>query len=287
MKNSNLFILVVIVFIISLGTGMFIGNYYFLKQSHLSNKTYSVLNPEEPVSILSDIDEHSIGNLYSDATGVLSDQETTALFFVGAKPDLNSKVELYCNDNLVGEMNDNGENGDARKGDGIYSCLVNMVSDNDDNTFFVSMGEKKSSSLIISTYDEPTEEELYKESNLISSLSEIEKENAVNGFIEEENLNTVIDTLYSSALKNAEENELIIKNIEKKDNGISILFDSGVGYIYDVKKKDIDASGKDVYVILLCRIPFSAYIERMLPLYLKFNSFFYFYGQNVGFDVNH
>ncbi len=101
-KKIWLWILMIVLILALIGGGVFAYLFFGAKES----KGYNV----------------SLGEFMANEVYFQSGKEATITFTVKISGEA-EKVELFCDDDAVETMNDNGENGDLTPGDGIYTCV--------------------------------------------------------------------------------------------------------------------------------------------------------------------
>ncbi len=87
-----------------------------------------------------------------------------------------SKIELYRDDEKIGQLNDDGQNGDRKANDGCYSVEI-TISPTDEIEFYnfnVILGECTSNEVKVYVYDEITDEDCDVSAEVLNLLTEIE-----------------------------------------------------------------------------------------------------------------
>ena len=189
-----------------------------------------------------------MGELFSDADGVMLGDQNEVCFYVSANPK-RSKVYLYSEDEKIGEMKDDGENGDEKAEDGIYSLVVEVTGEPGSvKSYHVKIDKEESNSVEVRIFDELKEEDFAEMQATVDSIIDIESKYEVDGYIPDELRDEFIEEIYNAAIAFSEENNIKILTIEKTNDGVYILFESGIQYIYTIKSQDSEAGDEEVYL---------------------------------------
>lgn len=212
----------------------------------------NIIEPIDPIKI----DKDGLGVLSADVDALVENEQTDVQFVVMANPK-NMDVELYCNDELVGNMFDDGTHGDSRKEDGFYSLVCSVDPEKDETkSYYVKLGNNKSNSIELKTYSAPTEEDMSAMQSTVDTIVSLEEEYAEDGYIPEEKYDDFVDAAYDEAKKYAEENNIGISEIEKTEDGLYVLFDSGIQYVYTIKKEGSEEGDDEVYLTVRTLEPY-------------------------------
>jgi len=204
-------------------------------------------NGDNPVS-LDDVDpDVEIYSFDADIYDILVG-ETKAVTFTS---EIFANVELADTDvkvvdkngSLLGYMNDNGTNGDAKADDGIYTLRINMTADSIKNTlYFVNAKNKRSeSSVNIGYYRNLTEEDFETYESVVESLDDIGTPDSGNPEYEDkeskvEGMKTKLDELKQSGE---------IDSYDVYDSHIKIKPSEGFEFKYILTEPDKYAGGSD------------------------------------------
>lgn len=214
--------------------------------------TADILEPTELVQI----PKGELGALSADVDALVAEESIETQFVVMANPS-NESIELYCNDESVGKMYDDGTHGDTVKGDGFYSLTYSVTSSEGDIlSYYAQLGKKKSNTVELKTYAAPTEEDVANLQNTSDVIEELEAEYEENGYIPEDKYDEFTNAAYEEVKKYAEENNIGISEIEKMDDGLYVLFDSGLQYVYTIKKEGSEEGDDEVYLSVRALEPY-------------------------------
>ena len=102
-------------------------------------------------------------------------EDDAVLFSVDldSKDTLQAPLELLRDGEKIGELVDDGQNGDKRSGDGVYSLFVEKpVQDRKESLFSIRYAEQLSESVAVNLFRMLTEEEVQKEQEALKPLKE-------------------------------------------------------------------------------------------------------------------
>lgn len=220
-----------------------------------------------PVEMMGNVAENSLGELYADTDGLLINKENAATFIVKANVGDKSTISIFENEELIGEMHDDGLDGDEKAGDNIFSYSLTISPENEDDiVFYAELVNNKSNEIVLSVYDEPTEEEINNANDLFVQLKSIEEAASTDGYVPLADYSTVISELYDTAERLSEERGIGIKSITKNKNGITILFDTGIKYAYILKQDGAEEGDDSVYLSVMTLEPYLNSIEGATSL---------------------
>ena len=99
--------------------------------------------------------------LSSDINYVAIGESKNILFEVTVKKDIDNKtIKIVGDNNFIGELRDDGTNGDKKAKDGIYSAHLELYSDSPKLiNYYAKLDEYKSNTIEISFYKQLTYEE--------------------------------------------------------------------------------------------------------------------------------
>lgn len=149
-----------------------------------------------------------------------------------------STVELYDSESKkIGDMTDDGLNGDLVAGDNIYSINVNVFETSESKLdFFAKADGQKSQKLSVYYFGNPDEEDLTVIEEAEAEIDNIETEHLGSSdveTIEEEQALPLLADIFEYAeelLKN-----LILIDLELTDSSVYMKFASGLTYVYAPK----------------------------------------------------
>lgn len=147
-----------------------------------------------------------------------------------------STVELYDHESKkIGDMHDNGLDGDLVAGDNIYSLNVNVFETSETKLdFFAKADGQKSQKLSVYYFGTPDEADRTAYENAATEIENIESEHiGANDTVEEGQAAPLLADVFEFAEKLLE--TLIIVDLELTDTSIYMKFASGLTYVYAPK----------------------------------------------------
>lgn len=200
--------------------------------------------------------------LYSDCYGVISGEKTDVVFSVllSQKYPEETKVELYVDKALIGEMNDNGENGDEIAGDHIYSCKHSVeLNAGEFQVFHAKYKNKKTDELTIRGFDIITEESYENSSKVVSEITSVADKfvESSTGYIEQKNVKKSVNEVCKAAKKAQKSGEVL--DVENNGNSALMRTSNGIWYVYQPKVEGIDALGTNVDLDIITIQPWYNY----------------------------
>lgn len=190
----------------------------------------------------------TLSNFKSDEVYFVCGQESKITFTVEVQGEAD-KVELFKNDENIGQMHDDGANGDLVANDDIFTYIANTMQEKA-TSFEYRVDASTASSNIIEIYyfDMPTESD--KEKILIAQEAILNIEyNYTNadGSVEKENVSELLNEIetYIAELYNEEE----VIRYEKTNDSISVKFASGYTYVYAPKLKNTYGGSNEDMVV--------------------------------------
>lgn len=195
----------------------------------------------------------SLSNLQSDEEYFVCGLDNVITFTVDVTGEPDS-VQLYKNDTeLVGEMHDDGLNGDEKEGDGKYTCVANEnILEDKTITFdyFAKSDEKTSNSITIHFFEELTEEsqniivKTQKQIGIIASNYANE-----NGYVTIDDLPIIISSV-ANYIKGIKEEGTVLWYEVNADN-ILIRFSSGFLLGFTPEVEGFQNGGSNVNIVSL------------------------------------
>ena len=164
-------------------------------------------------------------------------------------------------DNMLGVMNDDGNDGDKQAGDGIYSLSVTFASNQEKQvSYYAGFDEPQAGPVILYCYDEPTEDE---QNDYLNCIDEIEELDAAfeddNGYVAQADTDEIFSAVESYAEKLESEGRAAEHRVN--EDNVYIRFSSGLSYMYIPPIEGNASRGDDVrYSVVTCE-PF----KRQFP----------------------
>ena len=206
----------------------------------------------------------------NDATGVQQYNQTDELitgfcsnwqyFSVGESEEVTFCARasiaptLYLNNTAIGPMNDNGQNGDIRANDGIYSFKLTVYSDIEKTEhYYAGFESPVSESVVLHFFDQPTEDEkqLYLETQSKIELinAELEDDNGLINASDKENALQAVSEYSEKLLADG-----IISEFRVNEDNVYICFSSGLPYLYIPNVDGYLSSGDEIcFEIITCQ----------------------------------
>lgn len=175
--------------------------------------------------------------------------EEEILFTVTAAEDVTA-VEIYMNGEMLGDMNDDGENGDIKAGDGIFSYTCTVTPDAEtEYVFRAASGEFKSEEIRLRSYDIPTVEEIERLDEVRKALNEIEaafmgEDGTVPGDKTAECMAKLAE--YANGLKEA---GIATECYQSNGTTLVITLNSGLPIVYAINSGNTFSSGKTLNIM--------------------------------------
>ena len=203
----------------------------------------------------------TLSNLQSDEEYFVCGKDNVITFTVNVSGNPDS-VQLYKNDTeLVGQMHDDGLNGDETAGDGKYSFVVNDNINSSDTVtceYFASAGNKQSNEKNIYFFPEITTENLPKVKEDFLSVNQkiIRTENQYkdeNGCVSEDDVETILSELnnyFDKCIKNG-----ILLCYQSSDKSVYLKFTSGLSLVYSpTTSLDVNENGDNTKIsVTVCQ----------------------------------
>lgn len=166
------------------------------------------------------------------------------------------EVMLYQGSETVCFMNDNGQDGDALPGDGIYSAQINVSAGDqeEDLVFCAKAGAAASETLTIHVYDMPTAEEAAQTEELLFALQQIEQQYDTQAGLSQEEM----DALFGQARALADEGKergVVTEVIEQEDT-LELWLNSGITVMFAPDAGEYLGGTRDIEMNLVTVEPF-------------------------------
>lgn len=187
-----------------------------------------------------------------------TDSNENILFTVKGE-NITENIYLYNQNNVsVAEMNDDGQNGDAEKGDGIYSCKYNAnKTEAGKYSFYAKTGTIKSETIILYFYEKATESDKEKTQMIINDVQEISsKYLSDDAIITESQAKKACDEVVEYAKKLISDGEALYYNVTEQN--ILIKMKSGINMLYFPPIEGIDAVGSNEAMSISTMQPFKS-----------------------------
>ncbi len=156
---------------------------------------------------------------------------------IGQETSLQAPLELLRDGEKIGELADEGANGDEEKGDGVYSLLLEKpVQNSKAASFSARYGEQLSESLSVNLFTQPTEEEIKKTQEALGSLRKELGEITVQDWTDEKK-HEIDDQLKKL------QDEGLLRLYTVDDDGFYAKMECGLGIIFDPASEGTQSSG--------------------------------------------
>lgn len=134
---------------------------------------------DSTVRVFYDSNSVKFGYLHTNPTNCYAGDSSNVTFYIDIISDEeieNRNVELYFEDKLIGNLNDNGENGDEQPNDGLYSGTFSVFSNERKHSqYYVKYKNQKSDVETLLFAKPRTEEELQIINDFNSDISKIKE----------------------------------------------------------------------------------------------------------------
>lgn len=208
-------------------------------------------------------------NFAADETCFWKNDKNNVIFTVQVINEQPKSVDLCSDQNVICQMFDDGKDGDAVAGDGTYSCVLSVLSEEDVINYHAQMDKHQSDFVDLYFFEKPTEESVYEMKNYQNEIQKIENRFCnKDGYVEESNLDRLMEEVETYA-------ELLRKNggvmyYEVSASSILFKFKTGLTYVYMPSRFGIDASGADTTISVLtlqpCLHTYTSDLEQYLQL---------------------
>ena len=221
--------------------------YYYAMKSYNGKKqsTYSVAKKiktsSSPKLEVADINK----------CGAVAEQETDVTFSVKIKNSVRVKdnsVKIKCEGDEVGILKDDGKNGDLKKGDGIYTCIISTSGTaGETKKYYITLGTQKSNELGLTFFDELSSEDFEEQEMINDEMCSIAD-------VFEEKKDS-IEAVYQKACELMEDGRVI--NIEKNDYSVIMRLKSGIWYAYAPEEESLEAGSGDTTLVVKTFQPYN------------------------------
>lgn len=218
------------------GSSLFLAAVIFCIYCFKINTQKSPENKEQNVSTISN--EQTLSQTQKDAQNIIlttpskgfirNDTTTVRFEIINCSLLSTESIPLFCNGEKIAELNDKAENGDYIENDGTFATYVEIHSTEDDYTFWVEAGDKKSNEITIHTFEPITEEDVKKCDEILEQLSQFNNYCSTLAEAYEER-----EKVYKYLLGLQEKGEII--DVEEGDTCVFFQLKSGINCIFDIE----------------------------------------------------
>lgn len=198
--------------------------------------------------------------VFLNCSGVVYvDEDSVLHLYVYGNSSFTREIELYMNDTYIGNMHDDGQDGDEVAGDEKYSFDVTIQSTelNETFNFYAKCDDIETTHKVLYSYNKKTSISDYDGSmELMNALNEELELKLVNGYVPYEKIDDVVDDLYKFALTYANNHSISIINVRKNDYGIAVDCGDGMTIICDVPLEGVDYNGDENSIEIVTYEPF-------------------------------
>ena len=215
-------------------------------------------------------------NFQSDQLCFMDGEESSVLFTVESK-ESSEPVFVFENEISIGQMNDDGINGDEQKGDGIYSYSYKKLFSADEGkeiSFIAKTGSSQSNTCNLYVFSAPTEE---KAENIEQSYLNVTQELKVleqsyigtNGYVEDNQRQALTNDIVEYLEKATDDGDVLFYEVE--GDSVYIKMVSGISVLYQPKDPETDVIGDEVSVSVITCQPYYTDMVREAsdPAFLK------------------
>lgn len=184
----------------------------------------------------------SLINFLSDEDSYLTNNESEIIFTVEAY-NISSVINLYNGSHNVGQMHDDGKNGDETAGDGIYTYVYRTKESSAKTVTFMAKADTvESNSVDIMFFNIPTKSDYQKYEEIQSALKNVLNTYIdADGYVAEKDVTAVLDAIEAKAENLYQNGELL--SYERDETSVLVRAQSGMYVICSIPIKDKDAAG--------------------------------------------
>lgn len=214
----------------------------------------------------------NLSDFTADETCFLAKRPYTVIFSVDAS-EASDDIDIYCDDDYVGDMHDDGLNGDAVADDGVYSFTLEGIVEQAGSFVYYACTEASTSNQVTLYYFErPTEANtpaIRNEAESIQNNIESIEERYYNeaGVLPIDQVTAVIEEIssYVEELYNAGQ----IIWFEVNDSNVIVRLESGFTFTYMLNIQGSDSIGDNVSMSITtcqpCLSMYGNYTEDYIP----------------------
>ena len=196
-------------------------------------------------------------------------EEEESRFTVRALTDM-GEIHL-CEDKntVVSEMYDDGTHGDEQAGDNIYTCYIELESEETGTVrYYAKADGETSNSVDIYYFSVPTEEMINEMKSIEGELSEIESGYVdENGYVPDEKLPDVMSEISDHVRELYERKQIL--DYEINDGNVLLRFRSGIPYLYSTSVEGTDGEGEELSLSVITCQPYEGTYPGWLDPYLE------------------
>lgn len=199
--------------------------------------------------------KQDLGVLTSDITGASVNTEEEAVFMLELPNKAMEDAHIYLlkGSEQIGEMHDDGKDGDAVAQDGIYSYKTICYSETETTEEYKAACEDSVSNIVeIRYFGVLSENDIAVQEQYIELFNDIEGSyTSVDG---DADIEKIVQGIYQKALEGKKDGNIL--SASKEEDSVQIRFSSGIWYIYQPEQEGIDASGSDADVSIMTLQPY-------------------------------
>ncbi len=230
---------------ISLSEKIKVNNIEYYIISNLQCKIFSFENDTKYIRAL------ELTSFYVDDYNVMVGKGEDITFFAKFNQEVtneNLSVYLYCEDELIGELYNNGSNGDEIANDNLFSSTFHIQSDEKGKRTYHIVGNEFEKGLEISFYEEITEKQWNDNEYIRLELDKIQKKYTLSdGYVDYDKVQDVLNEAVEVLRKNSEK----IENYKVGNNSISIVTNGGITILFTPKTYRSLAGGSTGRIVTL------------------------------------
>ncbi|MDO4413593.1 MAG: S-layer homology domain-containing protein [Erysipelotrichaceae bacterium] len=188
-----------------------------------------------------------LSTLTSDIENLIAGIETEVTFTAEAGYSDNA-IYLYSekDSEVLGQLTDDGADGDEIAGDGIYSCLVYLYSaEPGELGYYAADGERTTNTVTLTFFEPISEEQAQEDRNIEEEINNIESEFVdESGFVPEDKAEDALNAVLEYVKGLYEEGRVLY--YEVNESGITFKLSSGLTLFYTPNVNGYDTVGSNV-----------------------------------------
>ena len=208
-------------------------------------------------------------DLESETVYLPTEEKEESRFTVRALDNM-EEVCLYKERNiLIDKMYDDGTHGDAEAGDGIYTCIAELGSEEAATVrYYAKAGEEISNAVDVYYFAEPTEEMIGETKTIEGELSEIESRYTdANGYVPVGQLADMMDEVSAYIQRLYRKGKIL--DYEISEENVMFRFRSGIPYMYSPSVEGMDAGGGELSMSVITCQPYAGTYSERLDTYME------------------
>lgn len=230
---------------ISLSEKIKVNNIEYYIIGNLQCKIFSFENDTKYMRAL------ELTSFYVDDYNVMVGKGEDITFFAKFNQEVTNKnlsVYLYCEDELIGELYNNGSNGDETANDNLFSATYHIQDDEKGKKVYRIICNEFEKELEISFYEEITEKQWDDNEYIRLELDKIQKKYTLSdGYVDYDKVQDVLNEAVEVLKKNSER----IENYTMGNNSISIVTNGGITILFTPKTYRSLAGGATARIVTL------------------------------------